>query len=118
MQQQSLEAFANGAGIWAELSRECRLEQLDQMIALLDELYPSLRLYFFSGLSHFSAPYTIFGTMRAAVYIGQAYFVFNTTGHIRDLTAHFAELIRGATVQANESAAFVRDLRAKTAKLR
>ena len=116
MQQQGLETFALGAGIWTDLQLEARLEQLDQMAALLEELYPSLRLYLFTGLSHFSAPYTIFGTSRAAVYLGQAYFVFNTTGHIRDLTAHFDELIRGATVQAHEAADFVRDLRGKTAK--
>lgn len=115
MQQQALVTFAAGAGIWADLPVAARLEQLDQLAALLEELYPSLRLYLFNGLSYYSAPYTIFGTMRAAVYIGQAYFVFNTTGHIRDLTAHFDELIRAATVQAHEAAEFIQEQRRKAA---
>ncbi len=118
MPRQRLDVFAAGAGIWADLSLDARLEQLDQMADLLDELYPSLRLYMYNELSHFSVPYTIFGTMRAAVYIGQAYFVFNTTGHIRDLTTHFDELIRAAMVQAHEAAQFVRDLRDHAAAAR
>ncbi|GAB4366105.1 MAG: helix-turn-helix transcriptional regulator [Kiloniellaceae bacterium] len=96
---QSLEGFARGQGIWEKLPVAERKLQLSWMIALVDELYPTFRWFLFDGLEHFSAPVTIFGPTRAAVYIGNMYFVFNSTEHIRALTQHFDNLIRGAIVQ-------------------
>src|SRR3546814_4293555 len=72
------------------------------MIALVEELYPTYRWFLYDGLAHYSAPVTIFGPTRAAVYIGNMYFVFNSTEHIRALTQHFDNLIRGAIVQPPE----------------
>jgi len=111
MSSQSLESFAAGAGIWGGLSPEARLEQLAEMQSLLDELYPRLRLFLFDGLTHFAAPYTIFGMQRAAVYLGQMYFAFTTREHVRMLTNHFDDLIRAAVVQAHEAADFVGTLK-------
>jgi transcriptional regulator with XRE-family HTH domain len=96
---QSLEGFARGQGIWAKLPLASRKLQLSWMIALVDELYPTFRWFLYDGLEHYSAPVTIFGPTRAAVYIGNMYFVFNSTEHIRALTQHFDNLIRGAIVQ-------------------
>ena len=96
---QSLEMFARGQGIWSTLPLADRKLQLSWMIALLDELYPTFRWFLFDGLKHYSAPVTIFGPTRAAAYIGNMYFVFNSTEHIRALTQHFDNLIRGAVVQ-------------------
>lgn len=96
---QSVEAFARGEGIWSTLPLADRKLQLSWMIALLDELYPTFRWFLFDGLKHYSAPITIFGPTRAAAYIGNMYFVFNSTEHIRALTQHFDDLIRGAVVQ-------------------
>ncbi|NIA68971.1 helix-turn-helix domain-containing protein [Pelagibius litoralis] len=96
---QSLEMFARGQGIWSTLPLSDRKLQLSWMIALLDELYPTFRWFLFDGLKHYSAPVTIFGPTRAAAYIGNMYFVFNSTEHIRALTQHFDNLIRGAVVQ-------------------
>ncbi len=96
---QALEGFARGQGIWQKLAAESHKAQLDWMISLVDELYPTFRWFLFDGLEHYSAPITIFGPSRAAVYIGNMYFVFNSTEHIRALTQHFDNLIRGAIVQ-------------------
>ncbi|MGD1878049.1 MAG: helix-turn-helix domain-containing protein [Kiloniellaceae bacterium] len=96
---QSLEGFARGQGIWEKLPVAERKLQLSWMIALVDELYPTFRWFLFDGLVNYSAPGTIFGPTRAAVYIGNMYFVFNSTEHIRALTQHFDNLIRGAIVQ-------------------
>jgi len=96
---QSIEGFARGQGIWERLPVAERKLQLSWMIALVDELYPTLRWFLYDGLEHYSAPVTIFGPTRAAVYIGNMYFVFNSTEHIRALTQHFDNLIRGAIVQ-------------------
>lgn len=102
MRVQDLQAFAKGVGIWEGLSKKARLAQVDRLIELYDELYPSLRIYLYDGLTHYSVPYTIFGPIRAALYVGQVYFVFNTSEHVRVLTRHFDELIKGSVVQAND----------------
>ena len=99
---QSLEGFARGQGIWAKLPIANRKLQLSWMMALVDELYPTYRWFLYDGLQHYSAPITIFGPTRAAVYIGNMYFVFNSTEHIRALSQHFDNLIRGAIVQPPE----------------
>jgi transcriptional regulator with XRE-family HTH domain len=112
MQRQTLEAFARGEERWRGLAPEIRAAQLGKMAEIAEELYPSLRINLFDGLTHYSAPYTIFGPGRAAVYVGQMFFVFTTTPHIRVLTRHFDGLVRAATVQANETASFLRNLAA------
>ena len=109
--RQSLETFARGESIWRDLSLSARRAQLDHMIGLIDELYPTLRIFFFDGLTHFSVPYTVFGPQRAVVYVGQMFFAFNTLQHIRVLTRHFDALVRAATVPAHAAGDFLRDLR-------
>ncbi len=108
---QAIESFARGEGIWRKLSMGVRRAQLDTIVQLLDELYPTLRWFFFDGLERYSVPLTIFGPQRAAVYVGDMYLVFNSTEHIRVLTGHFDGLIRAATVQPNEAVRVVGKLR-------
>ena len=108
---QTLTEFAKGHGLWSGLSTEARLAQLDRLISLIEELYPTLRLYLFDGLTHFSVPYTIFGPKRVALYAGQMYFVFNTSEHIRVLTGHFDDLVRAAVVTSAEAGDYLRELR-------
>ena len=115
MPRQSLEAFARGEVMWTGLDRAVRTAQLVEMAAIADELYPSLRINLFDAMTHYSAPYTIFGPARAAVYLGQMYFVFNTTPHIRVLMNHFDGLVRAATVPATETVSFLRELAAEIA---
>lgn len=80
---QSLEQFARGQGVWHKLHLRDRRRQLQQMSDLLDELYPNYRWFLFDARTCFSAPYTVFGLKRAAVYMGSMYFVFTSTSHIR-----------------------------------
>ncbi|MDH3690128.1 MAG: transcriptional regulator, partial [Gammaproteobacteria bacterium] len=116
MPRQALEIFVAGQGQWSELKQEARIEQLDHLRDLVQELYPGLRIYLYDAREFFSAPYTVFGPKRAAIYIGQMYFVFNTTDHIRVLIRHFDDLVRAATVQCNEITAFLDQLRARVAR--
>lgn len=110
MQLQDLHVFAAGGGFWSGLEAAARRRQLEQFVELYDELYPSLRIYLYDGLTHYSVPYTIFGPIRAALYVGQLYFVFNTRDHVRVLTRHFDELIKGSVVQAHDMPATLRGL--------
>lgn len=108
---QSLRGFARGEGIWAGLGAEERLAQLDHIAELTRELYPALRWFLFDGLERFAAPVTIFGPLRAALYLGQLYLVLTSTEHVRTLSRHFDDLIRGAVVQPPDIADFVVQLR-------
>ena len=108
---QLLQSFALGHGVWAGLPRAQRIEQLAQIERLVDELYPTFRLFLFDGLKRYCVPLTVFGPRRAAVYFGEMYFVFTATEHIRIMTRHFDELIRAAAVQPTEVGGFVRELR-------
>jgi hypothetical protein len=112
MPRQRLELLAEGRGQWCNLDRNSRQAQLKQMAALVDELYPTFRLFLYDQLRTYSIPYTVFGPQRAAIFVGEMYLVLNATDHIRSLTRHFDNLIRHAVVSAHESAAFIRGLRA------
>ena len=109
--RQAVEIFARGLGIWENLPVAARRAQLDAMIELLDELYPTFRWFLYDGLQRQSVPLTIFGPLRAAIYFGNMFMVFNATEHIRVLISHFDDLIRSATIQPREVAPFLRGLR-------
>ncbi len=111
---QTLEALARGEDIWRSLPLSVRRTQLEHMIALCDELYPRFRLFLYDRKMLFSVPLTVFGPLRAAIYLGQTYFVFQSTEHIRALTRHFDQIVRGATVQPNEIAGFLHNLLARS----
>ena len=107
---QDLVGFARGEGLWAELPAPARVRQLATMRQLAEELYPAFRWFLFDGLKRFSVPLTVFGPKRAAIYVGQMYFVFNSTEHIRVLASHFDDLIRAAVVQPPEIPALLTKL--------
>ncbi len=110
MPRQRLELLAEGRGQWRNLERKARRRQLTHMADLVDELYPTFRLYLYDQLSNYSVPYTVFGPQRAAIFVGEMYLVLNATDHIRSLTRHFDNLIRRAVVSAHDSAKFLRSL--------
>ncbi|TKT80038.1 helix-turn-helix transcriptional regulator [Aquamicrobium sp. LC103] len=110
MPRHVLEIFAGGMGVWSGLTSGQREAQLAHMAQLLDDLYPSFRLYLYDGRLRYSVPYTIFGQLRAAIYMGDMYLVLNATAAVRSLTRHFDNLIRAADVNAHETAAFARSL--------
>jgi transcriptional regulator with XRE-family HTH domain len=102
MPLQTLKDFASGHGIWNDLPRNIRAAQLERMSALLEELYPSFRLYLFDGRERFSVPYTVFGPYRVALFVGGMYLVLNTTEAVLTMQRHFDGLIRIARVNAHE----------------
>lgn len=112
MAQHTLAIFAEGRGVWSGLPRDARRRQLEHMARLMDDLYPTFRLYLYDGRRRYSVPYTVFGSLRAAIYVGDMYLVLNAPGPVQKLTRHFDNLIRAATVNAHEAAAHARRLAA------
>lgn len=110
MPRHTLEIFARGLGVWSDFPANDRREQLRHMAALLEDLYPTFRLYLYDGRMRYSVPYTIFGPLRAAIYVGDMYLVLNATAPIQTLTRHFDNLIRAADVNAHEAWAFAHNL--------
>lgn len=110
MPRHMLEIFARGNGVWSGLANAARREQLAHMARLIDDLYPSFRLYLYDGRQRYSIPYTIFGQIRAAIYVGEMYLVLNAVTPVRTLTRHFDNLIRAAEINAHEAAGYCREL--------
>ena len=99
---QSLRSFALGQGIWQGLSVVERRAQLQRMIELNDELYPGFRWFLYDGKETYSSSFTIFGPLRATLFLGHLYVVVNSIEHIRKLTERFDDLIRKAIVHPHE----------------
>ncbi len=104
---QQLEMLAEGAGRWRGMPAADRRAALEHMRDLYDQLYPGIRAYLFDQRVTTSVPFTVFGTRRAAIYIGERYLVFNAIGHIRLLSQRFDELIRIAAVLPHDFAGHV-----------
>ena len=80
---QRLKMLAQGVGIWEKLPKHLRRQQLEHIQRLLDDLYPTYRLFLYDGRKIFSAPLTIFGSQRSVIYVGDMYIVINTLEEIR-----------------------------------
>lgn len=111
MPLQTLQDLASGHGVWRDLDRDIRAEQLAHMSALLEELYPSFRLFLFDGRERYSVPYTVFGPYRVALFVGGMYLVLNTTEAVLTMQRHFDGLIRVAQINAHEVANYVSSLK-------
>lgn len=107
---QSVEELARGEGIWRDLDRRARHEQLEHMAGLCDELYPTFRWFLFDGRTRYAAPMTVFGPVRVAIYLGGRFLVLNSREIIAQLTRHFDGLIRAAVIQPTGVVGFVEEL--------
>ena len=115
MPLQVIEQVAKGEGIWNQVPEPVRRAQLENMVKLIGELYPTFRLFLFDARKTYSAAYTLFGPLRAAIYIGNMYLVVNSVEHIRAFTSHFDGLIRSASVAPDKAgetiAGYLKELR-------
>jgi len=108
---QRLESLAAGSDVWSGLGRGIRQAQLEEITRLLDELYPTFRLFLYDGSKNYCAPFTVFGPKRAAVYLGDMYLVINAADQIRELARRFDNVIRHATVSPDRAAEWVGNLK-------
>ncbi len=112
---QMLEGFTRGHGVWASLDHRQRIEQIDHMINLTEELYPTLRWFLFDARQRFAGAVTIFGLSRAVLYLGQLHIVLTNQDHVIAFVEQFDDLVRAATVQPPDIPRLLRRLRAELA---
>lgn len=98
MPLQTLQDLAEGVGFWRGMAPGLRRRQLAHMAATCAETYPALRLHLYDGRETFSAPFTVFGRIRAALYLGEAYLVVTASDQVAALIRLFDGLVRRATV--------------------
>ena len=110
---QAIEGFARGWDIWGSLEHRHRVAQLDQMIELCEELYPTFRWFLYDGRQRYSAAVTVFGLDRAVLYLGQMYLVLNNRNHVMTFVKHFDDLIRASVVQPPGVPNLLRKLRSE-----
>ncbi|MCX8508354.1 MAG: transcriptional regulator, partial [Rhodobacteraceae bacterium] len=111
-----LQSLARGVGYYHGLSTDLRLEQIDRLAQLYDQLYPALRLYTYDARRVFSAPITIFGPLLAVLYLGRNYIAFRDRERISALSGHFDWLVREAEGGGRDFPALLAELRTEVAK--
>lgn len=113
---QTLNALAQNQGIWSELSRASAQKQLDQIAELCEQYYPALRLHLFDATDRFVAPFTVFGRIRAAVYVGNAYVSVTGPEEVKFFTSQFDSLVRASVVTPDQIWNWIRKLQVETAE--
>lgn len=106
-----LDSFARGQGYYAGLAPELRLEQIDWLLTVYDQLYPTLRLFLFDAHRVFSAPLTVFGPKMAVIYMGRYYLAFRDRDRVQAFSRHFDWLIRESSASARQVPALLDQLR-------
>ncbi|WP_295311309.1 transcriptional regulator [Roseobacter sp.] len=94
MPVQTLRDLSAGTGLWADTPVALRRRQLTHMARVCRDNYPALRLHLYDGTRSFSAPFTVFGKERVALYIGDAYLVVSSPDQVRDFARQFDRLVR------------------------
>ena len=112
---QAIEGFARGWDVWGSLEHRHRVAQLDRMIELCEELYPTFRWFLYDGRQRYTTSVTVFGLDRAVLYLGQMYLVLNNRNHVMTFVKHFDDLIRVSVVQPPGVPRLLRKLRSEIA---
>ncbi|WP_170429053.1 helix-turn-helix domain-containing protein [Ruegeria arenilitoris] len=107
-----LDSFAHASGYYEGLCPKIRLEQIDHLLEICEQLYPRLRIYLFDAKRLYSAPVTIFGPLLSVFYAGSHYMAFRDRDRIETFTRHFDRLVREADLTARDFPDHLRQLRA------
>lgn len=105
-----LRSFARAEGYYQGLPAPLRRNQLNHMIDLHAQLYPTLRVHPFDARKLYSAPVTIFGPLLAVIYLGRNYLAFRDTERVQAITLHFDGLVREADIASRDMPQFLTGL--------
>jgi len=107
---QTLRDLAGRTGLWRGMDLARCQQQLRHMARICQDAYPRIRLYLYDGASNFSAPFTVFGNHRAALYIGGAYLVTTAPEQVRGFSRRFDALVRISEHDSASVHQFLNDL--------
>lgn len=102
-----LQGFARAEGYYRGCPKQIRIEQLKHLARLTEQLYPVMRICLFDARKIYSSPITVFGPLRAVIYLGQKYLVFRVPDRIQALSQHFDGLIRAAEIGTRDLPAII-----------
>lgn len=105
-----VQAFARAEGYYSGVPLSLRRTQIERLLDLHDQLYPSLRITLYDARRLYSAPLTIFGPLLAVLYLGRNYLAFRDTMRIDALTTHFDALVREATIAERDWPDYLKSL--------
>ncbi len=106
-----LASFARAEGYYEGLPAEARIAQIEQILDLYNDLFPTLRIFLYDARRVYSSPVTVFGPLLAVLYVGSNYIAFRDNERVRTLSTHFDSLVREATVTDRDLEAYLRQLR-------
>lgn len=96
---QTLQDLAEQTGVWRDAAPALCQKQLFHMAQTCADHYPAMRLHLYDGKETFSAPFTVFGKLRVALYIGDAYLAITAPDQVRAFVKRFDHLVRKAIVE-------------------
>ncbi|NND72151.1 MAG: transcriptional regulator [Rhodothermales bacterium] len=100
---QTLEDLAQQTGLFRNAQPEACRRQLQHMARICKTSYPTLRLHLYDGTTTFSAPFTVYGKLRVAIYIGESYLVITAREQIISFVHRFDELVRRTLISPDQS---------------
>lgn len=115
MPVQTLEDLARGGRIWTHLDASLRRAQLAHMAAMVEKHYPALRLHLYDERRISSAPYTVFGPVRAVIYLGSSFLVITAAEQVQAVARHFDSLVRHCTSSLDQVTAILAENVARAA---
>ncbi len=108
-----LRAFAHAEGYYSGLPADIRRDQLQRLLDLNDQLFPTLRLFLYDARRVWSSPITVFGPLLAVLYLGHDYLAFRDSQRVQGFTRHFDWLVREAMVPDRDVPDYVTGLMAE-----
>ncbi len=103
MPVQTLEDLAHQSGLFRNTPPDTCRRQLQHMARICQASYPALRLHLYDGTTTFSAPFTVYGKLRVAIYIGESYLVITAREQITSFVQRFDELVRRTLTSPDQS---------------
>jgi len=107
-----IHSFVHATGYYHGLPLDVRVEQIDHMLDLCEQLYPRMRIYLFDAKRLYCAPITIFGPLLCVLYEGSHYIAFRDRDRIEVFSRHFDTLVREAELTARHFPTHLRQLKA------
>lgn len=110
MPVQTLQCLARQTGHFDGIPRDRCRDQLVHMARICAGAYPALRLHLFDGRDLYSAPFTVYGKQRVAIYIGASYLVLTNEQEIRAFVRRFDDLVRRSVVGPDLTAGYLDEI--------